>query len=213
MNRRCGGGFFHTFRVVCPAAIFPLERFRSVIVIGSMNLRFCVAGVILIAAAAGCVSRYRVALFMDADNRRRQVKVEQTQLVIDSRLGDPFGEQKILSGSNKCLVLMTSARGKRSDSAWTQVFAYDEVLKVRLFIELPSSFHPARMALKQRSFAQMLGRYMVPPEQKVFLPDTGNLVIDSLTKDHLYGTIGARFVNTKGEPLVFDGQFRARIRR
>jgi hypothetical protein len=178
-----------------------------------MNLRLCLAGVILVAIAAGCVSRYRLALFMDADNRRRQVRVEQTQLAVDSRLGDPFSEQKILSGSGKCLVLVTSARGFRSDSTWTQVFAYDEVLKVRLFIELPSSIRPARVTLKERSFAQMLGRYMVPPGQKVFLPDTGSLVIDSLTKDHLYGTLGARFVNTKGVPLVFDGQFRARIRR
>ncbi|MBI5266130.1 MAG: hypothetical protein HY851_02745, partial [candidate division Zixibacteria bacterium] len=115
--------------------------------------------------------------------------------------------------SNKCLVLMTSTRGQRSDSAWTQMFAYDEVLKVRLFIELPPSIQPSRIPLKERTLRQMLGRYLIPPDQKVFLPDTGALVIDSLTKDYLYGTIGARFVNTKGEPLSFDGQFRARIKR
>lgn len=178
-----------------------------------MNPRLCLAGILIIAATSGCVSRYRLALHLSVDDMHRQVKVEQTQLVLGARLGDPFSEQKILSGSNKCLVLLTSTRGQRSDSAWTQVFAYDEVLKVRLFVEIPPSIRPSRIALKEHSFAQMLGRYLVPPEQKIFLPDTGALVIDSLTKDYLYGTIGARFLNTKGEPLSFDGQFRARIKR
>jgi len=178
-----------------------------------MRLRNWIVVALVIVAAGGCVSRYSLDLFMYADNVRRQVKVEQTQLVIDSRLGDPYADQKILAGQDKCLILMTSARGQRTDSSWTQVFAYDEVLKTRLFIQLPPKVQPYRLTLKERSFAQMLGRYTVPADEKVFLPDTGDLVIDSLTKDHLYGTIGARFMNKKGEPLSFEGKFRARIKR
>jgi hypothetical protein len=59
----------------------------------------------------------------------------------------------------------------------------------------------------------MLGRYLMPPDEKVFLPDSGTLVVDSLARNHLYGTIDGWFVNKKGVPLMFDGQFRARIKR
>ncbi|MBI5267521.1 MAG: hypothetical protein HY851_09850, partial [candidate division Zixibacteria bacterium] len=64
-----------------------------------MNYRLCLAGLLIVSVTCGCVSRYRLALHLSVDNMHRQVKVEQTQLVLDARLGDPFGEQKILSGS------------------------------------------------------------------------------------------------------------------
>jgi hypothetical protein len=150
---------------------------------------------------------------MDTDNVWRRVKVEQTQYMINARLGDPYDDQKVLPGTANCLVLLSSSRGERVELGSLSVLGYDENLKVRLFFELPHTLQPARLAVKERSFAQMLGRYTVPPEEKIFLPDTGSLMIDSLTKDHLYGTLAARFVNSKGTPLEFDGQFRAKIRR
>ena len=178
-----------------------------------MNKRTILATCALLLLLLGCASRYRLALYMDSDNIRRRVKVEQTQYMINARLGDPYDDQKILPGTATCLVVMSSSRGERVELSSLSVLGYDENLKVRLFFELPHAVQTGRLIVKERSFAQMLGRYTLPPDEKIFLPDTGSLMIDSLTKDHLYGTLAARFVNRKGTPLEFDGQFRAKIGR
>jgi hypothetical protein len=178
-----------------------------------MNKRTTLAACTLLLMVVGCVSRYSLSLYMDADNVKRRVKVEQTQYMINARLGDPYEDQKILPGKATCLVLLSSCLGQRVELGSLSVLGYDENLKVRLFFELPHTIQAERLTVKERSFAQMLGRYALPPEEKIFLPDTGSLKIDSLTKDHLYGTLAVRFVNRKGIPLEFAGQFRAKISR
>jgi hypothetical protein len=177
-----------------------------------MNIRTTVAGAALILVAAGCASRYSLPLYLDADNRRQKVDVEQTQYLLNARLGDPYNEQKTLPGKSTCLVLLTSVRGERYDPEGPNVLGFDENLKVRLFVELPATLKRDTVQLKARSFVHMLGRYFLQPEEKIFLPDNGTMVIDSLTKKFMYASLNARFVNTKGVPVRFDGQFRARIK-
>jgi hypothetical protein len=91
--------------------------------------------------------------------------------------------------------------------------AFDEYLKIRLFIELPGPITPGTIELKGHSFAQLLGRYTMQPDEKIFLPGVGTMVIDSIAKEHLFATIDAKYTNSGGRPIQFDGRFRARVRK
>lgn len=177
-----------------------------------MTVRRSAIAIVLTLVTLGCASRYSLPLYLDVDNKRQKVTVEQTQYLLNARLGDPYNDQKTLPGKATCLVLLTSVRGQRYDPGGPNVLGFDENLRFRLFIELPPTLKPDTVQLKARSFAHMLGRYFLKPEEKIFLPDTGSLVIDSVTAKFMYGTVNARFANTKGVPVVFDGQFRARIK-
>ena len=177
-----------------------------------MNFRLLITSTLVGLTICGCASRYRLEFYMDADNARRRLKVEQTQYLLNAHLGDPFDDQKVISGEGKCLVLLASARGERIDIPASGVLGFDEYLKVRLFVELTDPVKPGAFDLKARSFAQMLGRYNLSPEDKIFLPDSGRMVIDSIAKEHLYASLNGKFVNSSGTPIRFDGQFRARIR-
>lgn len=177
-----------------------------------MNIRPLITSTLIGLTIFGCASRYRLALYMDADNSRKRLKIEQTQYLANAHLGDPLGDQKVISGKGNCLVLLASARGERADPAAPGMLGIDEYLKVRLFIELPDPLKTDAIDLKARSFVQMLGRYSLSPEDKMFLPHVGRMVIDSIAKEHLFASLQGEFFNSSGTPLRLDGQFRARIR-
>lgn len=177
-----------------------------------MSTRQLLCVLLLLSLVAGCASRYRLPLYLDIDDTRRSLKIEQTQYLLNARLGDPYEEQKVITGAGKCLVLLTSTRGEKIELPAANVLAFDEYLKIRLFIELPDPITPGMIDLKGHSFAQLMGRYTMQPNEKIFLPSTGKMVIDSISKDHLFASIGAKYTNSSGRPIQFDGQFRARVR-
>jgi hypothetical protein len=76
---------------------------------------------------------------------------------------------------------------------------------------MPRAPAPGPLPLVDRSFVQVLGRYEMPAEEKIFLADTGNLAIDSLTTTHLFASIDATYRNREGKPLSYSGQFKVRI--
>lgn len=164
------------------------------------------------AVFAGCASRYRMSLFLDMEEARRSLKIEQTQYLVNARLGDPYGEQKVITGDGTCLVLLTSTRGDKVELPSKSLLSFDEYLKIRFFVELPEQITPGPIELKGHSFVQLLGRYTLQPEEKIFLVDNGSMVVDSVVKDHLFATVNGHYFNSKSHPLVLDGQFRAKIR-
>ncbi len=44
-----------------------------------------------------------------------------------------------------------------------------------------------------------------------YFPTEGHLTIDSLPKEHLFGTVSATFENAIGEQVGFRGQFKVRV--
>lgn len=174
-----------------------------------------VAGIISLCllVVAGCASRYRLPLYLDLDENRRVVKVEQTQYLLKARLGDPYQEQKVIAGDGTCLVLLTSTGGEKIELPQKSLLSFDEYLRIRLFVELPDRPSRGTIELKGHSFVQLLGRYALQTEEKIFLPSTGTMVIDSIAKSHLFATIKGDFANTKGRPLNLNGQFRAKIKK
>lgn len=166
----------------------------------------------VILLAASCASRYRMELFVTEGTYRDQVKVERTEYLRDTRLGDPMSAEKVERGNANCLVLVTGHRGHPLEGHEQDFISFDRYVRHRIFIEFPIEFSPGDYDLTGISFAQLLGRYELSVEDKMYFPTTGTLTIDSLPGGQIFGTLRAAYENRKGEVLDFDGRFKADYR-
>ncbi len=164
----------------------------------------------LMVTLVGCASRYRLEMFLTADETRRKMKVEGTEYIANALI-NPTADEKTSAGPGNCIMLILGTRGERGKTPQYSAISYDEYLLYRLYLQLPAEPKPSAIPLIGNSFVQLIGRYDQPAEAKLFLPEFGTLVIDSVTSKHLYGTIDGRFNNTQGEPLAVDGKFKVKV--
>jgi hypothetical protein len=165
---------------------------------------------LLAALAIGCTSRYRLNLYLVQDESRRKVKVESTQYITDAILGSPYERDRVVRGRGNCIVLTTGSRGEEVKTTSTDIIAWDRYVRFEVYLQLPPKPAPGTIPLKNNSFVHLLGRYEKPTEEKVFLAQSGNLVIDSLSHEHLFGTIDGQFENAKDETVGFQGRFKVK---
>lgn len=167
----------------------------------------------LLVIVAGCTSRYRVDLYLIQGENRTRVKIEKTEYAIDAVLGDPMSRDKLVSGKGNCLVLITGSRGQTLEADTEDLVSYDRYLRYRIFLQLPVVVGPATINLKDNSFVQLMGWYERPAEDKLYFPQSGNLIVDSLSGKRLFGTLDGHFENHLGETVMFSGEFKAKIKR
>lgn len=160
---------------------------------------------------ASCSSRYKLDLYQTADEVRRKVKVEQTQYFRDARLVDPEADNKIVPGAGNVVMLRTGTRGETHKTGPYDMLGWDEYLRCEVYFQLPEAVTVDSLPLEGNSFVWVLGRYDRPRESRLFMPESGYLVVDSLPGNRLYGTLGGVYKNGDGVPLQFDGKFRVKI--
>ncbi len=160
---------------------------------------------------AGCISRYRLDLYFETRQKQAKVKIEQTNYVPGTVLLDPYAEKKIISGDGSTVVLTVGFRGKEVTGFKNLGIGFDEYIKYLLFFQLPPVPDTVTFTLTpQNSFVQLLGHYELQPEQKIFLPTTGMLKIDSLSSGNLYCTIDGQYQNTEKNPVHIYGRFKVK---
>ncbi len=179
----------------------------------SIRLRLIlVIYLLIITALAGCTSRYRLDLFLTLQGEQKKVKVETTDYAPNTVLNAPGAERPVIAGTRSTAVLTMSMRGRESGAEGSQVFGFDEYLRVRMYLEFPSALAPDTLFLKGRAYLHMLGRFELPAADKIFLADSGRLVIDSVAHKRLYATIDGVYVNPDSMSLTCRGQFKIKIK-
>ena len=164
-------------------------------------------------ALSSCTSRYTMDLYLLSGTKATRIDVEQTQFAGMTVLGSPLAEEKIVQGMGNTIMIGTGARGEReAKESQYDVFAFDEYLRYRIYIQLPVTLDRRTVPLQGNSFAEVLGRYDQPPEANVFLAESGSFVVDSVAAKHLFGTIKKGiFANSKGGKVTFDGRFKVKV--
>jgi len=165
----------------------------------------------LVLTMLSCASRYRLDLFLVKGEDHTRVKIEKTEYLLGAVLGDPFSEDKVIRGDGNCLVVVTGSRGKNLESRPEDVVTFDRFDRYRIFFRLPAAVRPDTLPLKDNSFVQLMGRYELSSEDKMYFPVEGQLVIDSLAGHHLFGTLRGSFENRQKESVTFQGQFKAKV--
>jgi len=166
----------------------------------------------LAVAIGGCVSRYRMDLFMVHGENRQKVDIEATAYVIDTRLNDPLAENKLgPSTTSSTVTISVGTRGTQTDK--DLVLGFDEYLKYRIFIEIPTPLTPGPVELAGHSFVQMLKRYELPPEQKLYKPVSGRFVVDSVRESDLYASLqDGLWKNSIDSTVAFEGRLKIKIK-
>lgn len=162
----------------------------------------------------GCVSRYHMALYMVANDEQKKVKIDGTEYVTKVNIADPYAAGKLVLGDGNCIILKTGARGQKYQTDMTQSFilGYDEYLRTLIYLEIPGSPGVDSIPLTdENSFVQVLGRYEQSDEEKIFLPKSGSLVIDSISGNKMFCTLDGKYANRQGTPLDYVGQFKIKI--
>ena len=162
---------------------------------------------------AACSSRYRRDLYLVEGQEQSKVKVEKTEYIIDGILGSPNDPDKVVAGPGNCVILTTGSRGKVSGGEEPGLVDYNQYLRYKIFLQLPSRLQLTKLPLENNSFVQLLGYYELPADQKIYLARSGEFSVDSLTDKHLFGSIDGSFENSRNEPVAFKGEFRVRIGR
>lgn len=172
---------------------------------------YCLTTAVLIAVVVGCVSRYRLDLYLETQQKPTKVKIEQTNYVPGTVLLDPYAEKKIVSGDGSTAVLTVGFRGKEVTGLKNLGIGFDEYIKYLLFFQLPSVPKTAAINLTTKnSFVQLLGHYELRQDQKIFLPTSGTLTIDSVSSGNLYCTINGQYENAEKNPVHIYGRFKVK---
>jgi hypothetical protein len=161
---------------------------------------------------ASCASRYRLDFLMDTGHGTMKAKINGTQVVLEAKLNEPYAEKVISSGSGAVLLVSTETRGLKAGLSQSQYFGFDELIRSELYLEFDYPFKKDSIDLSEHAMVQMLGHYSWTPEARIFLPESGYCLIDSVTSDFLYATAKGSFVNNGEKQLSIEGQFRARIK-
>jgi hypothetical protein len=178
-----------------------------------LSRRFIGLGVLVVVvlAATACTSRYRLDMFTVVGNERARIKVEKTEYYLGVVLGDPKSQDKVVRGNGNCLVLVTGGRGQSIVDKAEDIITFDRYERFRVFLQLAAAPQADTILLSGNSFVQQLGRYEFSDDERMYFPTNGTLVIDSIARDRLFGTLNGTYKNAKNNPLIFEGQFKAKI--
>lgn len=160
-----------------------------------------------------CTSRLRLNLQVTDEGATRRVNVDQTQFAPRTILGGSISESQLRSGEGNCVIILASTRSKmQSPSGRYDVLRYDEVLRYRVFLQLPSKLAVGNWPLGGHSLVQIMGRYELTEEDKSFAESSGTMAIDSLAGKRAFMSVDGEFKNPSGATLVVKGQFKVKIK-
>lgn len=174
-------------------------------------LRIGICAPLLLPLATGCVSRYRLDLYVASEGITKKVKVEQTQFIEGTTLSDPYGDAKIVAGAGNTVIVTMGTRWGRGRPDSPRLFSFDEYWKSHLYLQVTRPVETGRCEVRDRSFVRTLGRYDLNQEDKVFLPSSGYFAVDSVTTKHVFITIDSEYENRSGQPLRLSGAFKVKI--
>jgi len=148
---------------------------------------------------------------MISEAGNNKVKVEKTDYISNVRLGDPFANIKILPGESNVAILTVSTRGLTHKKDAEDFLTFDEYLRNRIYFQFPKPLKTGTFELKNNSFIHLLGRYDWQAEDKIFLPLSGQVVIDSIMGKNLFGQVAGKYENRAKIKFEFNGQFKLKI--
>jgi hypothetical protein len=172
------------------------------------RLLILITGLLLVA----CASRYRLDLFLIDEYDRYKMEIDQTVFTPNTQLNNPFDSPSVVQGDHNTVMISTGRRGGPDERISTFGFSVDQYIVYRLYLEFPLEMQPGSVSLVDHSFVRLMKYYEIPVDEKIFLPISGQFVIDSVRSNDVFGTFQeARWENKNGITVEFAGRLRFEI--
>lgn len=117
------------------------------------------------------------------------------------------GKYSIVAGRET--VLTIEGTGSTLGVGEAGVATIDYHRTVRLYLTLPLEPKVGRYEITAQSICELIGGGDPAEGSSLFRGDAGTMVIDSLKKHRIYGTLDAGFVNASGRRLTVSGPVKA----
>lgn len=173
---------------------------------------YFVSLVLIVAVMIGCSSRYRLEFSVITDTFSATQKAELNKFYKKAMLNNPFREEKIIPGNKNVAVLDMSLRGKKLSSSTEEFLSFDELVKLRIYLQFNKKLSPGVAELKDNAFIALLENYQLDKDDKIFIPKSGQLSLDSLAGDHIFVTVNGSFYNKKEQKIKLNGRVKIRIK-
>lgn len=170
---------------------------------------------VLAALSVGCrtaTSRYRLDLYMTEDRGRKAADINGSKFVVASDFGVYDNQIELRKSASNTLILTASTNWKPTDRKTEEVLAFDKITRYDIYFNIPEPVTPGKIELKDNSVALLTGNYDRAPAQKLYYPEKGTLVIDSVSKSYIFATFNGSYRNIDKQPVSFDGKFKAKYR-
>lgn len=157
----------------------------------------------------GCTSRLRTTLLLVSDSEtNHKLTIDQTHFYPESILGDGLSDTKVIPGNRNVGVLTISTRWLMIDKA-EEDFVLNEKWKAHLYLQFPAEIQSAdTVGLQLNSFVNVREYYQLPVGQKLFEPQSGYFVIDSILKREMYVSVNGSFKNSNDISFGIAGKFK-----
>jgi len=163
---------------------------------------------VLIIVSLSCASRYRMDLFLTLEQERYNLNIEQSRLLPNTILVFDQSNNRITNGIGNTSIVTVGTKVKDTIQANYPLFQMDEYLRCDLYIQFPDIIKPATSDLQENALLEILEKYEVPAEEKLFMPVSGTCTVDSITPQHIFCSVTGEFANNKGRTLTIDGAFK-----
>lgn len=110
------------------------------------------------------------------------------------------------------IVLFIEGQGKVTGIGGDGVVGLDYAQTARFFMTLPVRLQPKNYDTRFRSICEITGSLNYGAGENLFVCQSGQVVIDSLKKDTVYGTFKGTYLNTSNRTLSVDGPFTAGLK-
>ena len=110
------------------------------------------------------------------------------------------------------IVLYIEGQGTVTGVGEAGVATLDFAETTRFYIVLPTRLSVKKYDVGNRAICEITGSLGYNPGENLFVCQSGEVVIDSLKKEKIFGTFAGKYINTRNQSMTVDGRFKAGLK-
>jgi hypothetical protein len=111
------------------------------------------------------------------------------------------------------IVLFIEGQSKVTGVGEEGVMTLDFAETTRFYIVLPIRLSPKKYDTEHRAICEITGNLNYGAGENLFICQNGQVVIDSLKKNNIFGTFRGRYLNTSNKSFMVEGPFEAGLKQ
>ena len=110
------------------------------------------------------------------------------------------------------IVLYIEGQGTVTGVGEAGVATLDFAETTRFYIVLPTRLSVKKYDVGNRAICEITGSLGYNPGENLFVCQSGQVVVDSLKKEKIFGTFAGKYINTRNQSMTVDGRFKAGLK-
>jgi hypothetical protein len=167
---------------------------------------------VLIIVFAGSCKRTYIRMTEEVfDNVEIRFAVKESYYRMGKSIALTAGRYEITPGDS--IVLYIRGQGRVGGLGEESVVGLDFVETARFFISLPIRLSMQTYDTQHKAICEITGSLNYGPGENLFICQSGQVVIDSLKKENIFGNFKGSYLNTSNKSFKVEGPFKAGLKQ